>query len=359
MHIAIFAGYYYPHVGGYCKNIHELARRLVARGYEVDVITCDTDSNIRYEVKDGVCIKRLPIFLHIANQVPVPFPFVLFKKYDVVITQTRIFPTSLIGAIYAKILRIPLIHVERGSYHSVVDNALFSWLIRVYDHTIGWLIMALADKRVGISKATVDFISHLRKSESLLIYNGIIDVNGLRKGNNQYRIVFVGRLIYAKGVQDLIEAFNLVDNDNLELVIVGDGVYRDNLEIMASQLRCKNRIRFTGEVSQESVIDILKECDIFVNPSYSEGLPTTVMEAASVGLPIIATDVGGTNEIIEDDSGILISPGNIKQLKNSLNWMLNNYSEAEKMGRKVREDVKKFNWEEIADQWDKLLKEVV
>jgi glycosyltransferase involved in cell wall biosynthesis len=118
-------------------------------------------------------------------------------------------------------------------------------------------------------------------------------------------------------------------------------------------------VKFYGE--RRDVIDLLEESDIFVNPSYSEGLPTSVMEAASVGLPIIATDVGGTNEIIKHmKSGLIIPPHQPWLIAESLKVLLKDETAAKTMGLMARNTVmSKFNWDVITKQYENLIKEVV
>ncbi len=173
-------------------------------------------------------------------------------------------------------------------------------------------------------------------------------------------ITFVGRLIEAKGVQDLIEAYcHLIFpkiHPKLELWIIGDGNYRKQLEAQAAN--CPS-IKFLGEQSHNIVMEYLKQTDIFVNPSYSEGLPTSVLEAASLGLPIVATDVGGTREIIEHRvSGYLCSKG-VDALYEALSYMCTHRGEALQMGNQARIIAKsKFGWDGITQQWILLLNRV-
>lgn len=175
------------------------------------------------------------------------------------------------------------------------------------------------------------------------------------------RIIFVGRLIEAKGVQNLISACNVLwDNFTFDLVIVGDGNYRTQLEIMVKP-SYSSFVKFTGTLSRPEVFKELKQSDIFVNPSYSEGLPTSVMEAALVGLPIIATDVGGTKEIIDDaQTGILIKPHNIAAISLHLGVLMSCPEVAREMGRRASVSVAaKFSWDTITKQYIDLLEEVV
>lgn len=175
------------------------------------------------------------------------------------------------------------------------------------------------------------------------------------------RIIFVGRLIYGKGVQDLIDACNgLWNTADFKLVIVGDGNYRPELEEKV-RLSLSNSVEFTGEVPRFKVFELLRVSDIFVNPSYSEGLPTTVLEAASVGLPIIATDVGGTREIVTHGvSGLLYRPGDLRWLAVHLETLIKSSALRRKLGERAKEAVSgRFSWSVITRQYVDLLKEVV
>jgi glycosyltransferase involved in cell wall biosynthesis len=183
MRILIFASFYYPHIGGYEKNIHELAKRLVVEGHEVKILTCNTENVSELQVLDGVYIYRMPCWNILNKTFPIPKPFsrlfnVLFsiKKHrdcDMVITQTRFFILSFIGMVYAKLNKFPLIHVERGTCHSVVSNKLVSIVARIYDHTIGSLIVSHSNANIGVSNAASEFIKHLGGLNTVTIYNGI------------------------------------------------------------------------------------------------------------------------------------------------------------------------------------------
>ena len=100
--------------------------------------------------------------------------------------------------------------------------------------------------------------------------------------------------------------------------------------------------------------------DIFVNPSYSEGLPSSVLEAASCCKPIIATDVGGTSEIIKHGgTGILIKPHDVNQLAIELMNLLEHPFEARQMGIRAMQSINgQFSWNKIIDQYENIFKEM-
>ena len=257
--------------------------------------------------------------------------------------------TSSLGLIFSKFNKIPLIHVEHGSCHTEVDSKFISLTNKMVDHTFGSWIVKSARIRIGVSEASLDFMEHLGKRGEIVIPKGL-DLKKFKKIKSNLRkklkikkedfvICYIGRLIYAKGVQDLIIAFNNTQKKNVKLLIAGDGDYKSCLKKLAD----KNRnILFLGEKNEKEVIEILSISNLFINPSYSEGLPTSVLEAGAIGLPVIVTDVGGTREIIiNKKTGLLIKPKDIDALTDSINNLFKNKKLSEKLGRNLNNLIKK------------------
>jgi glycosyltransferase involved in cell wall biosynthesis len=127
-----------------------------------------------------------------------------------------------------------------------------------------------------------------------------------------YTVVTVGRLVPWKGIDRLLRV--LADLANARLIVVGDGPEGTYLRHLARQLHLDGRVFFAGEVSSNKVRGYLRASDIFVLNSTYEGLPHVVLEALQAGVPVIATDVGGTREVIEPGmNGLLVSPGDVIQ----------------------------------------------
>jgi glycosyltransferase involved in cell wall biosynthesis len=378
----VFAAYFHPHVGGHEKIVYELSRRLVQKGYQIDILTCNTERTLAYEELDGIHIYRLPCWNALNSTYPVPRPCptsfrilcrLLRKDYDVINTQTRFFVTSFLGLIFAKLKRTPFVHTEHGTRHTIVRAEVMDLISRAYDHSIGTLVVKSARRNIGVSEAACEFLRHLGATNIQLEHNGI-DIDVFKKkedpdcrdklgiSNGAVVVTFVGRLIYAKGVQDLIVAFSRTKTIALDtkLLIVGDGPHRVTLEALGHQTICEDDILFLGQKNQAELIEILSATDIFVNPSYSEGLPTCVMEAASIGLPVIATDVGGTREVIVDhQTGLLIKPADTAQLAQKLRELLSNTELRRDLGANARIFVEQgFGWDKIIQDWPRILDEL-
>ena len=133
-------------------------------------------------------------------------------------------------------------------------------------------------------------------------------------------IVFTpARLHSQKGHMYLLEAAALVP-DAL-FVLAGDGPERDRLEAFARRLGIEGRVRFLGH--RRDIPQLLASCDLFVLPSLYEGLPVTVLEAMAAGKPVVATDIGGTDEaVMHGATGLLVPPGSPVDLATAIRTLL-------------------------------------
>jgi glycosyltransferase involved in cell wall biosynthesis len=133
----------------------------------------------------------------------------------------------------------------------------------------------------------------------------------------------IGRLSQEKGFDLLIDAFNdlVFTRPDIRLIIVGEGTLRSQLEHKISAYNLKNKIKLPGFISP--VYRLMKDLDGLIMPSYTEGLPITLLEACILNLPIVASRVGSIEKILQGyESSIIISPGNISQLKRAISQLI-------------------------------------
>jgi teichuronic acid biosynthesis glycosyltransferase TuaC len=133
-------------------------------------------------------------------------------------------------------------------------------------------------------------------------------------------VLFVGRLDPAKGIVELLEAFALLASrrPNLRLAYVGDGPGGEQLRRKAKDLALEDRIVLVGACPSEKVARWLAAANVLALPSYAEGYPNVVIEALSCGRPVIATNVGGILELVNEKSGILVAPRDSRALANAI-----------------------------------------
>lgn len=370
MRILVFAAFYRPLRGGYSESLHELLRRLAGAGHQITVLTCNINRAQSWEVIDEVTVIRIPcwnpLWLNQSYPLPRPLPAIMVfrqlrqEKFDLVSTQTRFYPTTWLGFLFAKLNGLPVVHTERGARHTFSKNFLLragGWLI---DHTLGWVVCRFSNEVMGVSQAASRFVRHLGAKSPVTIYNGVdVDFWETRhRPHSEDEITFLGRLVEAKGAQDLLKAIALMD---LRINIIGDGPYRRKLEQLAEELNLKEQVIFWGELNLEEIRLIFSRTTVFVNPSYSEGLPRSVLEAGAAGLPIAASDVGGTKEILIDENhGLLFPPGQIELLAEKIKILLNDQSKRQRIGKNVKNHIRlNFNHQLCVESTEKLLLETI
>ncbi len=172
------------------------------------------------------------------------------------------------------------------------------------------------------------------------------------------KIVFVGRLAQPKDPLLLLKAFNGLSSDlkdKVQVSIIGDGPKRKELERFIGENNLEQRVSLSGTIPREKVFEFLRRSDIFVLISNWEGFPYTIIEAMSCGLAIIASDVGGVKEALNEYCGILVKRGDGGEIKNALEKLLENPSSIKKMGESARKRVEReFSLERMLKETDEV-----
>jgi len=177
------------------------------------------------------------------------------------------------------------------------------------------------------------------------------------------RIVFVGRLSKQKDPLLLLRAFNDLPSelkDKAQISIIGEGPKRKELEKFIKENRLEGKVKLLGGVPREKVFEVLKKSDIFVLISNWEGFPRSILEAMSCSLPVIASDVGGVKEAVDESCGILVKRRDKEGIKNALEKLLKNPETVQEMGEKARERVEKeFSLEKMLRATEQVYQEVL
>jgi glycogen(starch) synthase len=176
------------------------------------------------------------------------------------------------------------------------------------------------------------------------------------ENKNNY-ILFLGRLhINQKGLDTLCEALLFV---NCRLVIAGGGKDENRVRAIFSKVMKEGRLEFAGFVSGQVKADLLHKCLFLVFPSRYEGQPLTVIEAAACGKPVIVSDIPELKYAVDAGFGLSFRMGDAKDLAEKMNFLLNNNSLRQEMGKKAREYARNFTWDKIAAEYEKYLLGIV
>ncbi|MDD2766385.1 MAG: glycosyltransferase family 4 protein [Candidatus Moranbacteria bacterium] len=372
--ILIFSPFYPPHIGGLESHSDEFNKHLSQRNVTLSVFTprLPEDAPETEIHHNDVKIIRFSAFEPIHNY-PIPkfwqtnfwqrWNSLSDENYDIIISRTRFFFPSLMALRYARKNNIPLVHIEHGSDFAQFNGSIKTLLAKFYDWTFGRCILRSANCVIGNSSASADFVRKLSgRNDCSVIYRGA-NIAGIEKCilhrdlKEKYQdktiIAFIGRLIDGKGAHDLITAIAQMKRNNIVTFIIGGGPEEMRLKKMATTYNLEDQIVFFGNLPFDEAISVLKTADIVVNPSYTEGLPTSVTESALCQKAIIATNVGGTSEVISGNGdGYLIEPKNIEQLREKLTDLIDHPEKRILFGQNAYQEVKnKFSWDHAINQY--------
>jgi len=256
----------------------------------------------------------------------------VFRPRADVIHAHYLFPTGAFALIPARLRRSPLVLFSHGSDVLLADRR---WPIGTLTrtavrHAQRVVVPSEDHARIvcdtfGLSRERVDVIPSgvdvgcfspgdmgesrrylgLAKDERYLLFIGALDDN---KG---------------KGCTDVLRAIADPMLGDVRLIIVGEGPYREQLDKLVDDLGVRDCVSFRGSVDREGVVQLLRAADVLVVPSRRESLGLVALEARAVGTPVVATDVGGLPEYIEQGkSGEIYSPGDIQGLVETLDLVL-------------------------------------
>ncbi len=371
--LLVFSPFYTPHIGGLESHADEFNKHLTKRGVNISIFTPRLPSSAPEEeiVHENVRIIRFPAWEPIHNY-PVPkfwmpkfwnlLKEALSSKPEILISRTRFFSTSLLALLLSKIKHIPLIHIEHGSDYAIFNSPVKTLLGKWYDHTLGRLVLRYSDTLIANSAASATFVKKLSGKDCAIIYRGIEgddictiapDKDFLNKKHGRLGIGFVGRLIDGKGVANLLAALSHIPRKKFVVACIGDGPERKKLERDTKKYSLEEEVLFFGHKKHPEAIALMKACDIIVNPSYTEGLPTSIIEAALCEKAIIATNVGGTPEIISGNGdGFLVPAGDINVLREKLGFLIEHPDIRAQFGRNALLIIQnKFNWDTSAEKY--------
>lgn len=263
----------------------------------------------------------------------------LIREQRIDIIHTHGYKSDLLGVAVARLAGIACVCTPHGFENS--DD----WKLRAYIR-LGCAAFRFFDRVVPLSQELLADVRRMKVREERIEYipNGVdlAPFAPLREERESRRrsapgrapvMGYIGQLITRKNVQDVVTAFEALGDamPELRLVIVGDGDCRAALETLAADLPHRDRIEFRGFVSDP--LTHLMEFDLFVLSSSLEGIPRCLMESMAMGVPIVAYDIPGVNQLIEHGrTGLLARPGDVTDLTRSCERLLADRSLSQSIG---------------------------
>jgi glycosyltransferase involved in cell wall biosynthesis len=371
-----------PHVGGIERVVYEQCKRLMRKQFDPMVLTHRNYTEKSY-VFDGIRVQcydsvNIGFRLGIPYAIPQVSSFKTFlemvKSNDLIHVHGHPYLSSLLAGKIAKRYGKPLVLTQHNTF--IEYNNFFDTVEKLNDLAIGKQVLKEADRIVVVSNATKKYVLSLGAApEKIRVLHNGVDLTRfkpvteikeeMRKklGIPQDRSVAltVRRLVYKNGIDTLIESAKIAIKKNPKLVFIAVGKGPDFKEVREkiAQLRLQKNFRLTGFVSDKELPRYYNTADFFVLPSKSgEGLPLVALEAMACGLPVIATNVGGTSEILKEDYGKLVPPNSPESLaKAILGFSHNDFSVLRKDLRTMIEQ--KYSWDTNVEKLGEIYEELI
>ena len=366
-----------PNCAGVGYYAYNLSKKLIEMGNDVTVITRGSWKKVKIECFNGIKVYRVrflplpPVHVKIHGYFLNKFFSKTFDENNFDIIH---YHSPLVPPIKTDLSSITTFHAcweaESKMYDKITD--IYSFYVRMfYKFFVQYEMNSIKDidKITTVSHKVANELSTFYGvdiNEIAVVKNGV-DVNFFtpisKNDNKESSILYTGRLVYRKGLIDLVKSAEYVCKEcaDASFILAGKGALRSTLEKMVHDLKLESKFSFLGFIAQDELIKHYQINTIYVLPSYYEGLPTTILEAMSCGMPVVATGIPGTNEVVVDgETGILVPPKNPKALADAIIKLLKDEKLRKKMGKAGRKRVEKeFSWEKITRKVVEIYKETI
>ncbi len=355
MKILFHCVYFPPEVGGLESHVYYLARALVQRGHQVDVVTSRSLPGVpRSETLEGIRVWRTWFpgrnpagwIGHALGSLPMTRA--LAAGADVIHAQA--FASVLPGVVGRGRSGAPLVATFHTS-HFLTRAERRAWrpvlaaLVRMPDYA---LASSEQIARVAEALAPGARVEPLTNGVETSVFRR---VEGTMPESRGARIIVPRRLFAKNGVQYLVRALPLIAREaEVEAVLIGDGPERERLERLAAELGVRERVVFLGKRAHAQMPALLSSGDLAVIPSLMEATSVAALEAMACELPVVASDVGGLPEIVDDSVGGLFEAGNPESLARAVLRLLA-MEDRRAIGERARERVvARWSNERLADR---------
>lgn len=362
-------------VGGIARVVHDLSHRLIKDGHEVTVVTYKEGNVEDFEDDNGVKVYRVNNYMINPNNFIdwiMQLNFNLISKATEIINKEGPFDVihahDWLVAYAAKTLKdsfktpiIATIHATEAGRNSGIHDE-----VQRYINDTEWMLTYESTEVIVNSNYMKNELQRLfglpyekinvvPNGVNLNLYNGVEkDYNFRRQyaADNEKIILYVGRLVYEKGIQNLIAAMPKVLNGyhDSKLIIAGKGGMIDELRDEVRRLNIENKVYFTGYLNLNQVTKMYKCADVAVFPSTYEPFGVVALEGMLSGTPVVVSDVGGLNEIVQHrENGMKSYAGNPNSIADSILELLYNPGLGAEVSRAAKAKVKaQYNWNKIA-----------
>jgi glycogen(starch) synthase len=346
---------FWPRIGGVERLAAGLLPALRDHGHEFAVVTWVDDGAAGECCFEGIRIHRFPFFSNPEGDGAT----LTLEQVDEVRRLKRSFVPDLV-------------HVNSCGrsawFHLVTNAAAAPTLVTLHQPlpheidraSVAGRLLATASWIACCSNAVMETVRPLTATRASVIDNALPWVCAAPPSVSfePPRLLFVGRLVAEKGLDAVMSALPPLFTrlPQARLVVAGDGPLRAHLEAQAAELKLTPYIRFVGAVSPEAVRDLMAESSIVIVPSRVEGFGLVALEAAMMGRPVVATDVGGLSQLVQHGAtGLLVAGDDRRGFVRAIETLIHDTEAARRLGATARQRaLSRFDWREYVLAYDRL-----
>lgn len=378
----LFLNYEYPPLGGGAANATAYILREFSKipDLEVDLITSSVDRQYYLEkIGESIRIHRLPIGknpknLHFQSQKDLLaytwkafwFSRKLIQKnhYDLTHSFFSV-PCGFLSLVYKILYKLPYVVSLRGADVPGYSDR-FDWMYKFIAPLIKF-IWNRAAAVISNSRGLRDLALQSKPKKDIgIIYNGVDIVqfhpDPSRRQTDEFIITSgASRITHRKGLDYLIEATAKLTSEHpeIKIKIMGEGNAENDLKKQVLKLHLEKHVEFLGRIPREKTAPYYQEASLFVLPSLNEGMSNAMLEALATGLPLLATDTGGTRELLTDGiNGFIIKTKDATDIAEKIEKIINDKDLRESMSHASRQLAETMSWAKVANQYFELYKKL-
>lgn len=339
--------------GGAERVISILSSRMVEQGMDVEVLTY-YDRPVFYKVNPKVKITAVEKCTGKSSKILNLLWIRKYFKENAKIVISFLAPFNIMALIAKMGTGIPMIVADRNDPTKVPTNTAVRKLRDC--------LYIFADGIVLQTEKNKAYFNRIVQKKSIVIYNPV-DMNGYAglalKTAKEKKLVSAGRLMKQKNQEMMIDAFSdvLRKYPDYQLLIYGEGPYREKLEKHIKELGISDNVILPGSTNQ--LYDMIKDAEIFLLSSDYEGMPNALIEAMCMGLPVISTKVSGATDLIQhEENGLLVEMDDRTGFKEAIVKMLSEKEKAVEFAKNATRLNEKLEVSKIMNQWIQLIQSI-
>jgi L-malate glycosyltransferase len=372
MRILVLNHEYPPVGGGGGQACQDIASELANRGHELIVLTSHVSGLSRIEERPNLKIIRLPVFrqkaykanffgmlLYVLEAVRIGLGIIRNWKPSLIHVHFAV-PAGEAAYLLHIFTGIPyLLTVHLGDVPGGSPEKTSRWFKWIFPFTKP--IWRNAARIVAVSEFTSKLAQNSYGVEPIIIPNGIQLIEHKEiEIHSPPVIFFAGRFVPQKNLDVFIEVLNSIKDQQWKCIMLGDGPTRNRILARIQVLDLSNRFSLPGWVDPTEVRHAMEQSDILFMPSLSEGLSVVGVQALEAGLAIVANNVGGFSDLVEDGkNGVLATPGDVDTLMNALTQFLSDSDVLLQARKESQIFSTRFDLELVVDKYERLMEDIL